>query len=99
MINNKSRNASLDIVRVLAIIMVIVVHGVETVWSIHPGAMKNLPMIEGITVLALHVFGRLGVPLFLFLTGYLMLGYKYSQKNAIVFYKKRVVRLLIILFI
>ena len=99
MINNKSRNASLDIVRVLAIIMVIVVHGVETVWSIHPGAMKNLPTIEGITVLALHVFGRLGVPLFLFLTGYLMLGYKYSQKNVIVFYKKRVVRLLIILFI
>lgn len=98
-LSKRKRTASLDIVRIIAIIMVVVIHGVETVWDVHPATVSTLPIVEKIIIFILYTFGRLGVPLFLFLTGYLMLGRKYNQNNIISFYKKRVVRLIVIALI
>ena len=77
------RQSNLDIVRIIALCSVLLMHGVENVWRIHPADVASTPSLERVFIFITYTLGRLGVPLFLFLTGYLMLGKRYKKnKNA-----------------
>lgn len=93
------RRASLDVVRLVAIASVLVVHALECSFQTSPSDMAGMLLGKQILIITLFCFGRLGVPLFLFLTGYLMLDRKYDLANLKSFYKERVGRLLIITWI
>lgn len=93
------RQASLDVVRLVAIASVLVVHVLECSFQTSPSDMAGMLLGKQILIITLFCFGRLGVPLFLFLTGYLMLDRKYDLANLKSFYKERVGRLLIITWI
>ena len=97
----KKRNQLLDFLRAFAIISVVFCHSIEAyyylyqdrlvLWSMLSTRSKFLDII-GITI------GRLGVPLFLFLTGILSTTKDYSNlDNVKTFYKKNYLSLFITL--
>lgn len=86
----------LDLVRVLAILMVILVHSAESAADF---TVEGLPLLsasgralEG----AAFSVGRLGVPLFLLSSGWLLLDRDYSDADIRSFYRRRWVPLLVI---
>lgn len=82
----------LDTVRTAAIFFVVLNHGVEIIYD------GSVPMSTFGTFFATTLFslGRLGVPLFLFLSGYLLLSREYaSEKDCIAFWKTKWLPLLI----
>lgn len=87
------RNITLDIIRCIAIIFVVLIHSSEAIgnYEIQTGALSvSLPMWIAQTFL--FIIGRLGVPLFLMLTGALMLGREYESYGR--FFKKKVLPLI-----
>lgn len=86
----------LDFARGLAIIMVIVVHTVEKIYTFD---LEHMNPIEGpskIFAFCAFTFGRLGVPLFLFLTGYLLCGRKYESADDIFrFWRHKLIPLIV----
>lgn len=95
-ITRDNRLASLDIIRAIALILVLLIHGVEIVFRVDVSGMADQSIINRIAILVVFCLGRLSVPLFLFLTGYLMLNRKYEKEDIIPFYKKRVSRLFLV---
>ncbi|MGN0479541.1 MAG: acyltransferase, partial [Hominenteromicrobium sp.] len=86
----------LDLVRSLAIIMVITVHAAENIYSFDAGTMNSITGISKLFAFCAFTFGRLGVPLFLFLTGYLLLDRRYDcAADVLAFWKKKLLPLLI----
>lgn len=90
----KSRQANLDIVRIIALTLVFMIHGVETVWGVSPDGLAGSSTLTKIIAMVLYTAGRLSVPLFLFITGYLMLGKYYKKRDVFTFYKTKVWKLL-----
>lgn len=93
-LHTKSRQANLDIIRIIALMFVFMIHGVEVVWDISPNGMSSVSIVTRIVVLTIYSIGRLSVPLFLFITGYLMLDKYYKPEEIWDFYKTKVWRLL-----
>ena len=93
------RQSNLDIVRIIALCSVLLMHGVENVWRIRSADVANTPSLERVFIFIAYTLGRLGVPLFLFLTGYLMLGKRYKKNEILSFYNIKVMRLFIIALI
>lgn len=93
------RKASLDIIRIIALGLVLLIHCVENTWHLVPGKFEMTSQVGQIAVMLLYSIGRICVPLFLFLTGYLMLDRKYKKEDVWTFYKAKVLHLLIIAFI
>lgn len=93
-LTKKSRQANLDIIRIIALVFVFMIHGVEVVWDISPNGMSSVSIVTRIVVLTIYSIGRLSVPLFLFITGYLMLDKYYKPEEIWDFYKTKVWRLL-----
>ena len=83
-IQKKPRNVSLDITRCLAILLVILNHAVESYYNLeeydHAIAIDSF---ERSGIMFLFTLGRLGVPLFLFITGYLLLHRDYDSPGSI----------------
>ena len=79
-----NRNASLDIIRCVAIIFVILNHAVESYYNFEEyDSAIAVNSIEESGLMFLFTFGRIGVPLFLFITGYLLLHRDYDKPGAI----------------
>lgn len=93
------RKASLDIIRIIALGLVFVIHGVENAWNINTNSMASLSTVNQILIMTLYCIGRISVMLFLFLTGYLMLNRQYDKETTWQFYKTKVVHLLIVTWI
>ena len=79
--STSNRISWLDYARTFAILCVIVVHSTESIYPINADTMAMLPFVKKIIVISLFTFGRLGVPVFLFLTGYLLLDRTYDDKG------------------
>ena len=86
---NKLRIGFLDVVRTVAICLVVFNHCVEVVFRnpregifyfMDYNTLIHLATKTRISILAGFTLGRLGVPLFLFLTGYLVLLKKFGKK-------------------
>ena len=83
----------LDLARCFAVIMVVLVHATEHVYTMSAGYFKSLSLVSKIFAASAFTMGRVGVPLFLFLTGYLILGRKFSNDECIAFWKNNWLRL------
>ena len=94
----KKRNASLDVIRTIAVLLVVLNHAAE---AIFPFSETDAMASQGTGMLtfgyAAETLGRIGVPLFLLLSGYLLLSRDFFQtKNGVLaFYKKNLLPLLL----
>lgn len=93
---SKNRVYWLDICRSLAIICVVLCHSLEAVYSLDLEHMQFINMQLKLFIYIMFTIGRLGVPLFLFISGYLLLmdGEMYDSIKCVVFWKKKLLRLL-----
>lgn len=81
----------LDIIRAIAILLVLVVHSTELIYYAKGHyQLSDYDGMQRIIFITLFTLGRLGVPLFMLLTGYLMLRREYNPKSLNLYYKKRV---------
>lgn len=101
---NDSRIKWLDFVRALAILCVVLCHSVEGIYStnIEGGTiafdlegMLSKSLLSQVFAFSSFTLGRLGVPLFLLITGYLLLDREYDSVRIKTFWKKRWLHLLI----
>lgn len=84
----------IDTVKVIAILLVILVHCTETVYKFNlEGIGKEMFLIQ-IPAFTFFTLGRLGVPLFLMTTGYLLLDREWNYSTTLKFYKKNFLGLL-----
>jgi len=80
---NNSRLIKYDIVRTIAIFMVILCHATEAIYGMDLNSWQSLNLINKLFMIGAFTIGRLGVPLFLFLTGTLNLKKNISSKDEI----------------
>jgi len=91
----KVRIKQLDTIRALAIISVLICHSLESIYNTLPEVFVTYPTATQIVLIIIRLFGRIGVPFFLFLTGYLLLSRDYSKDNIKSFYIHKLLPLLI----
>lgn len=72
----------LDIARVFAIISVVNMHVTQEIFSYDLQIVLQDSRMEQIIKMCLFTFGRMGVPIFLFITGYLMLDREYDYEKS-----------------
>lgn len=75
----KNRIIYLDIARTFAIIFVVLCHSVELIYKMNLQGWISISLNARIFKTIVFTLGRIGVPLFLFLTGYLLLNRKYDN--------------------
>lgn len=95
-----NRTYSLDVIRAFAILFVVANHAIELIFPF--GAIQYQSMSFAYQIFQFIVFttGRLGVPLFLMLTGYLLVPRDYSTKEKILnFYKRNFIGLILVWYI
>ena len=87
MIDNK-RIRWMDFARTFAIISVILCHSVESVYSMNMEEWNVLSSLSKIFNIVSHTAGRLGVPIFIFLSGALLLSKDIDRNEDVIkFYK------------
>lgn len=85
----------IDSARAFAIFSVIVCHATETFYAFNLGTMLDYNFLNQTIAFCSFTFGRLGVPFFLFMTGYLLLDRTYDNAACVKFWKTKWVGLLI----
>jgi|GEM_PF-194130 len=92
----KTRIAWLDIARSFAIFSVIVVHCTERIYSMDFDKLQTMGVFSPMFRNVLFTVGRIGVPLFLMITGYLLLDRDFSSSKKIFsFYKHNLLPLIV----
>ena len=92
-----SRIVWLDLARAIAILCVVLCHCTENVYSMNIQGMTDTGFSKFFAFLMFST-GRLGVPVFLFLTGYLLLGRTYQNTEDVIHFWKRKLLPLIVTF-
>ncbi|MEE1037022.1 MAG: acyltransferase [Oscillospiraceae bacterium] len=77
----------IDLLRALAILMVILCHATEGIYSLSISGLTDLSVQSKVSAFTLFTFGRLGVPIFLMISGYLLLDKEYDSEKTIKFWK------------
>lgn len=86
----------IDLLRSFAIMCVVLCHSVEASYKLlDVNFMNALSLKSEIFSFIAFTFGRTGVPIFLFITGYLILGRNFDSHSTIKFWKKNWLPLLI----
>ena len=67
---------------------VVFVHAVESIYVMNAELLNQLSPLSFIFAITGFTFGRLGVPIFLFLTGYLFLDRRFDEADCYKFWKK-----------
>ena len=94
MIETKKRRVELDIARTFAIICVVLCHATETIYS---NKWSNCSNQSKMFFIISFTIGRLGVPIFIFLTGTLILRKNFEKDEEIYgFYKHNLLPLIIV---
>lgn len=91
----KKRIEQLDTIRTIAIISVLVCHSLESIYNLSPSFFITYPFLNQIILLLLRLFSRIGVPLFLFLTGFLLLPKEHDKESIKKFNIKKLLPLLV----
>lgn len=81
------RIVSLDILRTIAILDVLLVHCTESVYPMNP-TLLSYSIFNRFLAISLFTLGRLGVPIFLFISGYLLLDKNYENGGVFAFYRR-----------
>lgn len=87
----------IDIARTFAIIFVVLCHSIELIYSMDLKEWVQLSIISQIFRTVVLTVGRLGVPIFLFITGELLLTRTYNNdKEVEKFYKNNLIPLILV---
>lgn len=84
----KERVAWIDWCRAFAICSVLMCHSSERVYVFSLPEFGEYYLRRQLAALIIHTIGRLGVPIFFFVSGYLLLDRSYDYKNTKTFYRK-----------
>lgn len=84
----------IDNIRALATTFVVLCHVTESIYSLNTEGMDMLADEQQVIALSMFTLGRLGVPMFFFLSGYLLLDSEYDGNKTKNFYRKRLLPLL-----
>lgn len=86
---NTKRYVWIDVLRAFAILCVVLCHSVEYSYKFYNADyMSSLSLKSEFFGLTLFTLGRFGVPIFLFITGYLILCRKFDTESTVKFWKK-----------
>lgn len=96
---NKTRIEWIDLVRAIAILTVLYIHSVDGIYIILSDSIVNLTMISRIFQYASLFIGRIGVPFFLMISGYLLLDRTYDDAKVRKFWNKSCKGLIIVTII
>ncbi len=88
------RIASLDLVRTFAILCVVLIHVTRKLYVFEPDRINELSGANRLLSIGCFTIGSIGVPLFLMLTGYLLLAREYDRESAKRFYRTHLFPLL-----
>lgn len=88
------REPQLDFLRMLAALSVILCHATETVYIFTPAFFAEQTLASMLFALTAFTIGRMGVPVFFFLTGYLLLSRRYDDGSCVSFWKRNLLPLL-----
>lgn len=91
----KKRIEWIDLLRTLAIFGVVLCHSTEGVYRLNADYISTISFLSKIFALTLFALGRLGVPLFLMISGYLLLDRNYDSEKTKRFWGKNWLHLLI----
>lgn len=90
------RLKKLDILRIFAISVVIMAHGLNRVYTFTPKATSTIALKSLLFGTTLRVLGGQSIPIFFMLTGYLILGREFKTKEDIFgFWKKKLLPLVV----
>ena len=84
----KNRVEWIDLVRAIAILTVLYIHATDGIFIISSDAILNYTIYSRIFNFASLFIGRIGVPFFLMITGYLLLDRHYDDERVRKFWKK-----------
>ena len=84
---SKDRIIWLDYARMIAIICVVITHTTETVFNLNAETLMQFSELRRISIISIFTIGRMGVPIFFFLTGYLLLDREYPREKYKAFLK------------
>ena len=92
----KNRIEGLDIIRSLAILCIILAHSIETNSPVNSiEEFNNLSAFAKAIYFSFYAIGRIGVPLFFILSGYLLLSRDFDENKTKQFYKNNFLPLLL----
>lgn len=95
-LKKNNRIVYLDIARTIAIILVVFCHAIEAVYKMNMQEWNTLSLESQIFRTVSFTIARLGVPIFLFISGKLLLEKKFeNEEDFISFYKKNLLPLLL----
>ena len=92
----KTRVEWIDLVRAIAILTVLYIHATDGIYIISSDAIVNYTIYSRIFNFASLFIGRIGVPFFLMITGYLLLDRSYDDERIRKFWKKNCKGLIIV---
>lgn len=92
----RERISWLDMARGLAIIFVVLCHVTESMYFYSDINISDCVLISKLFAYIAFSIGRLGVPLFLFISGYLLLQRTYDDKKCMDFWKHNLATLLMV---
>jgi surface polysaccharide O-acyltransferase-like enzyme len=84
---SKTRIQWIDLVRAIAILTVLYIHATDGIYIISSDAIMNYTIYSRIFNFASLFIGRIGVPFFLMITGYLLLDRSYDSERIRKFWK------------
>lgn len=79
---NKTRIEWIDLVRAIAILTVLYIHSVDGIYIISSDAIITMTTFSRIFQFASLFIGRIGVPFFLMITGYLLVDRVYDDQKV-----------------
>ena len=92
----KNRVEWIDLVRAIAILTVLYIHATDGIYIISSDAIMNYTIYSRIFNFASLFIGRIGVPFFLMITGYLLLDRTYDDERVRKFWQKNCKGLIIV---
>ena len=92
----KNRVEWIDLVRAIAILTVLYIHATDGIYIISSDAILNYTLFSRIFNFASLFIGRIGVPFFLMITGYLLLDRSYDDERVRKFWQKNCKGLIIV---
>lgn len=92
----KNRVEWIDLVRAIAILTVLYIHATDGIYIISSDAILNYTVFSRVFNFASLFIGRIGVPFFLMITGYLLLDRSYNDERVRKFWTKNCKGLIIV---
>ena len=89
------RSISIDYLRCFAVLFVVLTHSVDGLYGFSFEVVSEYTIYRKFYIFILLTLGRIGVPLFFFISGYLLLDRQYDFGKTLIFYKRNLLRLIL----